>query len=187
MSEGTPRAVCSAQDAGGKELIPTALMQVLLPIQGLPRQFGSTTCAITRNSAPPPLTDVRTEPVLAGFIAETAAPGPAAHRGLPGPRDRQRPVRRHGPPGPRQQRGLSDLFRNRPGRRIYDPEHGLQVEGCTTVLARIEIDFLKELRWPGTVEIGTGDRRDRAQLLRLQRRRSSGRRLRRARALDAWC
>ncbi len=40
--------------------------------------------------------------------------------------------------------------------RIYDPEDGLQVEGCTTVLARIEIDFLKELRWPGTVEIGTG-------------------------------
>ena len=24
------------------------------------------------------------------------------------------------------------------------------------MLARIEIDFLKELRWPGTVEIGTG-------------------------------
>jgi acyl-CoA thioester hydrolase len=40
--------------------------------------------------------------------------------------------------------------------RIYDPQEGLQVEGCTTVLARIEIDFLKELRWPGTVEIGTG-------------------------------
>jgi acyl-CoA thioester hydrolase len=39
---------------------------------------------------------------------------------------------------------------------IYDPGNGLQVEGCTTVLARIEIDFLKELRWPGTVEIGTG-------------------------------
>ena len=38
---------------------------------------------------------------------------------------------------------------------IYHPEHGLQIEGCTTVLARIEIDFLKELRWPGTVEIGT--------------------------------
>ena len=40
--------------------------------------------------------------------------------------------------------------------RIYDPNDGLQVDGCTTVLARIEIDFLKELRWPGTVEIGTG-------------------------------
>ena len=39
---------------------------------------------------------------------------------------------------------------------IYDPENGLQVEGCTTVLARLEIDFLKELRWPGTVEVGTG-------------------------------
>ena len=38
---------------------------------------------------------------------------------------------------------------------IYDPQEGFQVEGCTTVLARIEIDFLKELRWPGTVEIGT--------------------------------
>jgi len=38
---------------------------------------------------------------------------------------------------------------------IYDPNEGLQVEGCTTVLARIEIDFLKELHWPGTVEIGT--------------------------------
>jgi len=38
---------------------------------------------------------------------------------------------------------------------IYDPHDGLQVEGCTTVLARIEIDFLKELHWPGTVEIGT--------------------------------
>jgi acyl-CoA thioester hydrolase len=38
---------------------------------------------------------------------------------------------------------------------IYDPENGLQVEGCTTVLARLEIDFLKELRWPGNVEVGT--------------------------------
>jgi acyl-CoA thioester hydrolase len=39
--------------------------------------------------------------------------------------------------------------------RIYHPELGFQVEGCTTVLARIEIDFLKELHWPGTIEIGT--------------------------------
>jgi acyl-CoA thioester hydrolase len=39
--------------------------------------------------------------------------------------------------------------------RIYDQKDGLQVDGCTTVLARIEIDFLKELHWPGTVEIGT--------------------------------
>ena len=39
---------------------------------------------------------------------------------------------------------------------IYDRENGLQVEGCTTVMARTEIDFLKELRWPGNVEVGTG-------------------------------
>jgi acyl-CoA thioester hydrolase len=38
---------------------------------------------------------------------------------------------------------------------IYDTDQGLQVAGATTVLARVEIDFLKELRWPGTVEIGT--------------------------------
>ncbi len=39
---------------------------------------------------------------------------------------------------------------------IFDPHEGLQVEGATTVLARAEIDYRKELRWPGTVEIGTG-------------------------------
>jgi acyl-CoA thioester hydrolase len=31
----------------------------------------------------------------------------------------------------------------------------LQVEGATSVLRHTEIDFLRELRWPGTVEIGT--------------------------------
>ncbi|MCC6888561.1 MAG: acyl-CoA thioesterase [Hyphomicrobiales bacterium] len=39
---------------------------------------------------------------------------------------------------------------------IYDPQDGLQVEGATSVLARIEIDFMKEMHWPGSVEIGTG-------------------------------
>jgi acyl-CoA thioester hydrolase len=38
---------------------------------------------------------------------------------------------------------------------IYDKENGLQVEGTTSVVARLEIDFLGELHWPGTVEIGT--------------------------------
>ncbi|MEA2987408.1 MAG: acyl-CoA thioester hydrolase [Alphaproteobacteria bacterium] len=39
---------------------------------------------------------------------------------------------------------------------IWDAAEGLQVPGATSVLARVEIDFLKELRWPGTLEIGTG-------------------------------
>lgn len=39
---------------------------------------------------------------------------------------------------------------------MYDADDGLQVEGCTTVLARIELDYLKELRWPGSLEVGTG-------------------------------
>ena len=38
---------------------------------------------------------------------------------------------------------------------IYRAGDGLQVPGATTVMARLEIDFLKELHWPGTVEVGT--------------------------------
>jgi acyl-CoA thioester hydrolase len=39
---------------------------------------------------------------------------------------------------------------------IRHPENGLRVPGTTLVLARTEIDFLRELYYPGTVEIGTG-------------------------------
>ena len=39
---------------------------------------------------------------------------------------------------------------------IHHTSAGLQAEGATSVLARIEIDYLRELHWPGTVEIGTG-------------------------------
>jgi acyl-CoA thioester hydrolase len=38
---------------------------------------------------------------------------------------------------------------------IHDAKDGLQVAGATSVLARVEIDFLRELHWPGTVEVGT--------------------------------
>ncbi len=37
-----------------------------------------------------------------------------------------------------------------------DPDLGIGVLGATFVLVRQEIDFLRELRWPGEVEIGTG-------------------------------
>jgi acyl-CoA thioester hydrolase len=36
-----------------------------------------------------------------------------------------------------------------------DPANALLVPGCNFVLARTEIDFLRELHWPGIVEIGT--------------------------------
>jgi acyl-CoA thioester hydrolase len=36
-----------------------------------------------------------------------------------------------------------------------DPANALLVAGCNFVLARSEIDFLRELHWPGQVEIGT--------------------------------
>ncbi len=36
-----------------------------------------------------------------------------------------------------------------------EPDLGIGVPNATFVLVRQEIDFLKELRWPGDVEIGT--------------------------------
>lgn len=39
---------------------------------------------------------------------------------------------------------------------LYDPERPLAPAGASFVIARIEIDFHKELHWPGSVEIGTG-------------------------------
>ena len=36
-----------------------------------------------------------------------------------------------------------------------EPDLGIGVENATFVLVRQEIDFLRELRWPGNVEIGT--------------------------------
>jgi acyl-CoA thioester hydrolase len=38
---------------------------------------------------------------------------------------------------------------------LYGEEYGLIVPGASFVLARIAIDFLGEMHWPGDVEIGT--------------------------------
>jgi len=37
-----------------------------------------------------------------------------------------------------------------------DPDLSVGVPGITYVMVRMEVDYLKELRWPGTIEIGTG-------------------------------
>jgi acyl-CoA thioester hydrolase len=39
---------------------------------------------------------------------------------------------------------------------LYRPDKPLAPQGASFVIARLEIDFLAELRWPGTVDIGTG-------------------------------
>jgi acyl-CoA thioester hydrolase len=36
-----------------------------------------------------------------------------------------------------------------------DPSSGLDIPDVETVIVRLEIDYLRELKWPGTVEIGT--------------------------------
>jgi len=39
---------------------------------------------------------------------------------------------------------------------LREPGNVLSPPGTTSVLARLDINFLKELHWPGSVEIGTG-------------------------------
>ena len=39
---------------------------------------------------------------------------------------------------------------------LHDPGNGLRPPGATSVLARLDVNFLRELHWPGEVEIGTG-------------------------------
>lgn len=44
--------------------------------------------------------------------------------------------------------GRVGMFRNK--------DLGIGVPGLTFVVVRMEIDYLRELHWPGTIEIGTG-------------------------------
>ena len=39
---------------------------------------------------------------------------------------------------------------------LREPGNALSPPGTTSVLARLDINFLRELHWPGTVAIGTG-------------------------------
>jgi len=39
---------------------------------------------------------------------------------------------------------------------LREPGNALSPSGTTSVLARLDINFLEELHWPGAVEIGTG-------------------------------
>jgi acyl-CoA thioester hydrolase len=42
---------------------------------------------------------------------------------------------------------------------LYDPQRRVGADGCDYVIARLELDFLAELNWPGEVAIGTGVKR----------------------------
>ena len=44
--------------------------------------------------------------------------------------------------------GRVAMFRN--------PDLSIGVPGITYVMVRMEVDYMKELRWPGNIEIGTG-------------------------------
>lgn len=41
---------------------------------------------------------------------------------------------------------------------LFGPRGALADAGCVFVIARLELDFLAEVNWPGTVEIGTAVR-----------------------------
>lgn len=42
---------------------------------------------------------------------------------------------------------------------LYDPEHPLAADGSEFVIARLTLDFRDEIRWPGSVTVGTGVQR----------------------------
>jgi len=42
---------------------------------------------------------------------------------------------------------------------LYDPERPLTADGAEFVIARLSLDFRGEIRWPGSVTVGTGVRR----------------------------
>jgi acyl-CoA thioester hydrolase len=41
---------------------------------------------------------------------------------------------------------------------LYDPERPLAADGAEFVIARLSLDFRGEIRWPGSVTVGTGVR-----------------------------
>jgi acyl-CoA thioester hydrolase len=51
---------------------------------------------------------------------------------------------------------IADFFQTGRVVMFRQPDLSVGVEDATIVLAHTEITFLRELRWPGTVEIGTG-------------------------------
>ena len=39
---------------------------------------------------------------------------------------------------------------------LYNPDYPILSEGASFVIASLKLDFLKEIRWPGRVDTGTG-------------------------------
>ena len=39
---------------------------------------------------------------------------------------------------------------------LYHPEHPVLADGASFVIASLHLDFLREITWPGQVDIGTG-------------------------------
>jgi acyl-CoA thioester hydrolase len=60
------------------------------------------------------------------------------------------------PQGHVNQAVFSTYFESGRVAMFRDPDLGIGVPGATFVLVRIEINFLKELRWPANIEVGTG-------------------------------
>jgi acyl-CoA thioester hydrolase len=59
------------------------------------------------------------------------------------------------PQGHVNQATFSTYFESGRVAMFRGPDLGIGVADATFVLARIEIDYLKELHWPGNIEVGT--------------------------------
>ena len=60
------------------------------------------------------------------------------------------------PQGHANQAVFSTYFESGRVAMFRTPDLGIGVPGVTFVLVRIEINFMKELHWPASIEIGTG-------------------------------
>src|SRR3954462_7077787 len=86
-------------------------------------------------------------------------------RGLP--QRRQFPGRAHDiirfgdldPQGHVNNTVFATFFETGRGMLLRDPGNELNAPGTTSVLAQLDIRFLREMHWPGTVEIGTATTR----------------------------
>lgn len=50
---------------------------------------------------------------------------------------------------------FSSLLENARVELLYDPARPLAAPGCSFVIARLTLDFLNEITWPGRVDTGT--------------------------------
>ena len=96
---------------------------------------------------------------LAGEDLRTKTDGrTATHQkaALPAPAQAQHPTAKAQVQGHVNQAIFLTYFESGRVAMFRNPDLSIGVPGVTFVMVRMEVDYMKELRWPGNLEIGTG-------------------------------